>query len=151
MQPRNPLISTKSLFQLMPDSDSKTKPETRATSHGPKETAPNIFKHNGRKSKSFKKQSESFSKQLQHFTKLKAQSIWTIHEGTKSVRMSIRVYSFQNPIVPRMYRCETVKCFKTLKTDLVKSSKLNENGLNSMNAKTDFGPEILMLMLAKTQ
>ena len=36
MQPRNPLISTKSLFQLMPDSDSKTKPETRATSQGEK-------------------------------------------------------------------------------------------------------------------
>ena len=67
------------------------------------------------------------------------------------MQMSIRVYSFQNPIVPGMYRCEKLKRFKILKTDLVKSSKLNENGLNSMNAKTDFGPEILMLMLAKTQ
>ena len=100
--------------------------------------------------KIFQKTKWSFSKQLQHFTKLKAQSIWTIHEGTKSVQMSIRVYSFQNPIVPGTYRCETVKRFKTLKTDLVKSSKLNEN-VNSMNAKTDFGPEILMLKCAKTQ
>ena len=37
MQPRNPLIRKKSFFKLM--SDSKKTPKTRATAHGPKETA----------------------------------------------------------------------------------------------------------------
>jgi len=52
-----------------------------------------------------------------------------------------------------MYRCEKVKRFKILKTELVKSSILKkEKELThflSMNSKIEFGLEIWMQMLAK--